>query len=233
MDTLTLKAEVRAIRGKAVRALRGKGLLPAVLYGHGVPNVNLVVPRDEFLRVFKMAGTSTLINLSVDGKAQKALIHDVAYHPLTDEPLHVDFYQVKLTEKIKTEIPLKFVGEAPAVRELGGSLTVQKETVNVEALPTDLVGEIEIDISSLATFDDVITVANLKVPANIAVLNDPEEVVAVVAPPISEEELAALEAPVEEKVEAVEVEAEKRQEPAPSEEGARTASEEERGGEER
>lgn len=124
-----------------------------------------------------------------------------------------------MTEKIVTEIPLKFIGEAPAVVDLDGTLLVNRDNIEVECLPTDLVHEIEVDISSLKTFDDLIKVADLKIPKGLEVLNDPNEVVASVTPPRSEEELAELEAPVEEKVEEVEeVEKERKEEEEAEEE---------------
>lgn len=111
-----------------------------------------------------------------------------------------------MDEKIKTEIPLEFVGESEAVKSLEGSLVQNKDSVEVECLPGDLVGEIQIDISVLKTFDDSIHISDITVPHGIEILADAEEMIASVEPPRSEEELAELETPsaAEEEKEAIE-----------------------------
>lgn len=213
-EKLTLSAQPRNLFGKKVKQLRKKGLIPAILYGHGIKPQPLMVEETAFERVFKEAGTSSLVNLKIgDERAKKVLIHEPQYHPKTLKPIHVDFYQVKMTEKIQTEIPLKLIGEAPAVKELGGTLITNRDTIEVQCLPDDLIHEIEVDISTIKSFEDKILVSDLKIPKNIEVLNEPNEVVVSVSAPMSEEELAELEAPVEEKVEEVEeVEEEKPEE---------------------
>jgi large subunit ribosomal protein L25 len=192
MTTLTLSAQIRNVEGKKVGALRRAGQTPVILYGHGVNPTSLVVDSKLFTQTWKTAGGSQLVDLSIDGKAPtKVLIHDIQIHPVTSSILHADLYLVKMTEKLETEIPLKFIGESAAVRDLEGNLITEKDNLEVRCLPGDLVAEFEIDLSALATFDDVITVADVKVPASIEVLNDPEETVALVTPPRSEEELEA------------------------------------------
>jgi large subunit ribosomal protein L25 len=182
------------------------------LYGHQIKSQPLSVNLQEFERVFQKAGASTLVDLKIDnGETKKVIIHEPQIDPITNQPIHVDLYQVKMSEKITTEIPLKFIGESPAVKELGGTLITNRDTIEVECLPQDLVHEIEVDISNLKTFEDLIKISDLKIPAGIEILNDPEETVVSVNPPRTEEELAELEAPVEEKVEEVE-EVEKKEE---------------------
>lgn len=204
MEELTLKAEIRKELGKKVKNLRKAGFLPAVLYGHDIKPLNLMVNQKEFQKIYQKAGTSTLVDLKIDNQSKKVLILDVQYQPVSDKPLHIDFYQVKRLKKIETEIPLKFIGEAEAVKELDGTLITNKDKIEVRCLPEDLVHEIEVDISSLKTFEDQIKISDLKIPPKIEVLDNPEEVVALVEPPKTEEELAELEAPVEERVEEVE-----------------------------
>lgn len=200
----TLTAEPRTVVGKKVKKLRLAGKTPVVLYGHGISPINLWVNNKDLLEIWQEAGSSQLVDLTVaDQKPTKILIQDVQTHPVSGEILHADFYQVKMTEKLETEIPLSFVGEAPAVKELEGNLITEKDSLEVRCLPADLVPEFEVDISVLKTFDDVIKVADVPVPATIEVLNDPEEIVALVTPPRSEEELEALEqAPTGAEVEA-------------------------------
>ncbi|MBI3495314.1 50S ribosomal protein L25 [Candidatus Berkelbacteria bacterium] len=220
MEKVSLTAELRG--DKKAKAVLRDHKIPGVLYGHDVKNEHLTVDKKQFTHVFQKAGLSTLVDLEIKDKpATKVLVHDVQYHPLTDLPIHVDFYKVNLTEKIKTEITLSFIGLAPAVDELQGSLIQNKDHVNIEALPQDLVSEIEVDTGVLKTFEDRIHIKDLAIPKGIEVLDDPEEVVALVQPPRSEEELAELEQKVEEKVEDIEIEKKGKEEE--SEEGAEAA----------
>ena len=172
--------------------------MPAVLYGHNVAAVNLAVDAKVFEKVYKTAGESTLLDLQVgSGTAVKVLIQDVAKHYLTLKPIHADFYQVSMTEKLTADIPLKFVGEAPAVKELGAVLVKNVQEVKVECLPADLVHEIEINLSALKQFGDAISIAKMVVPPGIKILNRPEETIILAQAPRAEEEVAV--APVSEK----------------------------------
>lgn len=195
---LILPATTRTVRGKAVRHLRKQGELPIILYGHDITPQALSVPIRLFSKIYRAAGQSSLITVKLDNKESvKALIHDTQQDPVTDEVIHADLYQVKMTEKVRTEVPLKFVGEAPAVKELEGNFITQKDHLVIEALPGDLIPEIEVDIGGLQTFEDVIRVADIKakIPAAITVMDADEDIVALVTPPRTEEELAELEAP--------------------------------------
>ena len=195
---LALPAANRTVVGKAVRHLRKQGELPIILYGKGIEPKVLSVPLKSFRQIFRQAGQASLVNVKIgSGQPVKALIHDVQRDPVTDEVVHADFYQVKMTEKVKTDVPLKFVGEAPAVKELEGNLITQKDHLTIEALPADLIPEIEVDVTPLQTFEDTIKVSSIKakIPSAIQILADDEEIVALVTPPRSEEELAELEAP--------------------------------------
>ncbi len=190
---LELKAETREITGKKVKKLRKTGYIPAVLYGHGVKSLSLMVDAKEFNRAFKEAGETSLLHLVLGGKKHNVLIHDLATGPLSGEILHVDFFEVKMDEKIKTKVPLVFVGESSAVKGEGGVLVKAMQEVELEALPQDLPKEIEVEISGLETFEDKIYIKDLKVSGSVKILADSEEMVAAVAPPRSEKELAELE----------------------------------------
>lgn len=190
--TISLNAEIRSAVGNKVRALRRTGMIPAVLYGKGIPAQNLAISANIFEKVYKQAGASTLIDLKIDDKEPvKVIIQDVAPHYLTIKPWHVDFYQVSMTEKLKVKIALKFVGEPPAVKEFSGVLLKNIQEVEVECLPSNLVSEIAIDLSVLKTFDDSIKIKDILVPAGITILNNPEDSVVFVQPPRVEEEIAA------------------------------------------
>jgi large subunit ribosomal protein L25 len=205
MESPTLTATTRDTLGKKVKQLRFAGDMPVVLYGAGAKTQHLTVNIKEFTKVQHAAG-STLVDLVIDGKKPaKVLIQDLQHDPVTGDTTHADFLQVKLDEKIQTEIPLTFVGESAAVKDLEGNLVTTKDAIKVEAYPQDLLSEIEVDISSIATFDDKITIADIKVPSTITILDDLEETLAVVTPPRTEEELEAELAPTTDEAEAAAV----------------------------
>lgn len=195
MENFKLKAKIRELTGKKVKSLRLQGFLPAVLYGQGSAATNLTLELKEFLKVFSKAGVSSLVDLIIDDKkSSKILIHEPQIDPLKDMPIHVDLYKIRMDEKLTTEIPLKLVGESPAVKELEGNLIKNKEEIEVECLPADLVSQIEVDISVLKTFEDIIRIKDLVVPQTLTVLDNPDDTVALVNPPRSEAELDAMEA---------------------------------------
>lgn len=217
-----LSASTRDERQKVVRRLRKQGYIPAILYGHGVENVLLKLASAPFEKVYRSAGGSTLVDLKVDDRPPvKAIIQDVTRDPITGRFQHVDFHQVKMTEKITTEVALTFVGESKAVKGFGGVLVKNLDRVKIECLPGDLVHEIPVGIAKLEKFEDRITIKDLTVPNGITLLEKTDEVVCLVVPPRSEEELKALEEKPEEKVEEVgTVEKPKAEEEAEGEEAA-------------
>lgn len=208
---LVLKAQPR--NNVKALVLRGQEKLPAVLYGRSIKNQNLAVSQRDFQKIYKEAGSSSLVNLIIDSEPpRRVLIHEVQADPISGKFIHADFYQVKMTEKIKAEVSLVFVGASRAVKEKGGVLVKNITELEVEALPEDLPHELIVDISSLKTFEDAVKISDLKLPKGVEVLAEKEEIVAMVSPPRSEEELKALEEEVVEKVEEVAVEKEKKEE---------------------
>jgi large subunit ribosomal protein L25 len=204
MEQIALQATKREVSGKRVKSLRNAGKLPAVLYGHNVSTQQIEISEKDFYKAFKAAGESTLVNLVVDGKTQPVLIHEVQHHYLNDKPIHVDFYAVNMTEKLKVHVPVHLKGEAPAVKALGGTLVKNLSEVEVECLPGDIPHSFEVDIGGLNTFEDIIRVSNLNVGSNVTMITPAEEVVVTVAPPRSEEEMKALDEAVTEDVTKVE-----------------------------
>ena len=202
---IELKAQIRDKFGQKTKSLRKQGIIPAVLYGAGIKNIPLQVDEKEFGRVFQEAGESSLISLEVEGKNKKVqvLIHDIARDPLTGKILHVDFYHPSAKKEVEAEIPLVFEGEAPAVKDLGGTLVREIQTIEAKGLAQNLPREIKVDIGGLKTFEDRILIKDLKVPEGVKILREPEEIVALVTPPEKEEEEKPVEEekPAEEKVE--------------------------------
>lgn len=218
MDHPLLHADRRSVVGKTVDQLRRQRRIPAVVYGHGVTSTTLQLEQSEFLRVFKQAGGTSLVDLVVgQEKPVQVLIHAVQRHPTRQTVNHVDLYQVKMTEKIEAEIELELVGESPAVKEQGGILVRALDKLKVECLPGDLVASIPVDISALKTFEDRIHVKDLQLPKGLTPMIGGDEVVASVTPPRSEAELEALSGEVKEDVTAIEVEKKGKEEVAEGE----------------
>jgi len=200
---LSLPAKIREITGRKTNNLRKEGLLPAVLYGPKTETINLEIEYKEFERVLKQAGESSLVTLEIEEKKEKplVLIHEIQKDPLTDKYIHVDFYQAPLTEEIEVHVPLIFEGESLAVKESGGTLIKNISEIEVKALPKNLPHEIKVNIERLKTFENEILVKDLKMPENVKVLREPDEIVAHVAELTKVDEELAKE--IEEKVEEV------------------------------
>jgi large subunit ribosomal protein L25 len=197
-----LVARLREKKGKKVKGLRKKGILPAILYGPEIENLNLEVKEKEFEKIFKEVGESSLIDLCVGEKKYKAIIHQVQKDPIEGKIIHIDFYSPSLKEKIEVKVPLVFEGVAPAVKDLGGTLVKNISEIEIQCLPDNLPKEIRVDISGLKSFQDFIFVRDLKLPEGVKVLRKEDDILAFVAPPEKVEE--ELEKPIEEKVEEVE-----------------------------
>lgn len=229
METLTLQLKERKQKGKAVKRLRLAGLIPAVVYGHGVESKSVTVEYNPFVKVYKQAGESSLVDLVIDGhESVKALVQDIAIDPMTDRLIHVDFRQVRMEEKIKAKIPVAYTGESRAVKELGGILVKSLAEIEVECLPQYLVHAINVDLSSIKEFGEAIRVEQITPPEGMVFLVNPRDVIATVTPPRSEEELKALEDKVEENVEAIEVAKTKKETPEEEGEAAAAAPAEEK-----
>jgi len=206
MGDFQIEVKKREIIGRKVNSLRSEGIVPGVIYGSGTKSRNIVIDQKVLEKLYYEAGESNLIDLTVEGeKPVKVLIQEIQKDPVYDHPVHVDFFEVRMDQKITTEIELNFVGEAPAVKEAGGTLIKNFDYLEIECLPGDLVSEIDVDLSKLKTFDDVIRVSDLTIPEGIRVLQDERRSIAVVAPPLSEKELEELEKAPEAEVGDVEV----------------------------
>jgi large subunit ribosomal protein L25 len=187
---IELNAQLRTVMGSKVKNIRLDGFIPAVLYGKKQEPVSIQVPNKDFNKTLKAAGESTLVYLNVNDEVHPTIIHDIARHPASDAIIHADFYKVNLSEKIKTKVPVVFVGESLAVKE-GGILIRNVNELEVEALPADLPHEISIDISTLAAFGDQVLLKDIKLGAKVEVHGNPDDIIALVQEPISEEALKA------------------------------------------
>lgn len=193
--TQELVAQKRdAMTRGALKTMRGERKLPAVLYGPDQKPVSLVIEYHPFEKMLAAAGESTLVNVKFDDSVVPSLIKDVQTDPRTGKFSHVDLFAVSMKKELEAQIDLEFVGESAAVTQLGGTLTKVKDALKIRCLPKDLVRSIAVPVEKLASFDDVITVGDLAVPAGITVEAEADEVIAKVSAPLTEEQLKALEA---------------------------------------
>lgn len=169
---------------------RAEGYVPAVVYGPGFDNVNIKIKQNEFNRVFRLAGESNLIDLNIDGKESiKVIVKGVQKDSVRGDIIHIDFYQINMNKKITTEIPFNFIGEAPVVKTLGGTIIKGVDSVEVECLPGDLVDHIDIDLSELKTFADLIHLNDIVLPKGMILVSQTNEVVVSVAEVTEEKEI--------------------------------------------
>ena len=186
---LTLKAEPRTALGKKVKSLRKEGFLPAVIYGAKETAKPVVLNLKEFEKVWREAGESSLIELELGGEKKGVLIKEVQTDPVKDFPIHADFQAVSMDEKIEAEVPVRFIGESPAVKNFGGVLVKVLHEIEVEALPADLPQSIDVDIFLLENLEQRFLVKDLKLPPRVKVLAEPNEIIALVETPKAEEEV--------------------------------------------
>jgi large subunit ribosomal protein L25 len=187
-----LKLEPRADRGRHLEALRRQGRLPAVIYGHNVDSVTVQVDGREFVKAFQKVGRNQLLDLQLgDEPVRKALIREVQRSPRHGDLLHVDFYQVNLTEKIESEVPIEIEGTVELVSKGEADLQRGLHVLKVECLPTDLPPVITVDVSGLKEIDDEIRVKDLKTPTGCEILDEPDDLIVKVAAHREEVEEAA------------------------------------------
>jgi len=190
-EPLRLAARRRTVLGKKSRFLRRQGIIPANLYGPGAPSEALQLNGREIETLLTRAGGTTLVNLAVEGEEPvTVLVKGVQRHPVSDALLHVDLYRVRTDRKLRTEVPLHFIGESPGVRAYGGAVMHALSHVTVECLPADLPPHIPVDLGRLVAMDDQITVGDLLPPDSpITILTPAEELVAKLLPPAVEAEV--------------------------------------------
>ena len=178
MTNYTLTATKRELTGKQVKTLRAVGLIPATVYGNKVENVNITVKKEDFEKVYRLAKETGLIMMDVSGEKRPVLIQNVDKHPVTREIYNVEFHQVNLKEKVTANIPVHVVGEPEAVKAKLGMLLVVLNEVEIEALPTDLPENIEINVEHLKELNDEVLVKDLVVPSTITILTEGDIMIA-------------------------------------------------------
>ncbi|MHB1118159.1 MAG: 50S ribosomal protein L25 [Minisyncoccota bacterium] len=189
--TITLKGEIREGKTKLAE-VRAQGFIPAVYYGHKQEATPCVFPLNEFKKVWKAAGESTVVTLEMPKGKVSALITEVQMDPVRGEPIHADFYVIEKGHEVHVHVPVDFVGVAPAVKDLGGTLVKVLHEIEVKALPENLPHGFSVDISTLTTLDGHILAKDVDLPKGVTLVTNGDEVVASIA--VGKEEAA--EAPV-------------------------------------
>jgi large subunit ribosomal protein L25 len=186
--TITLAATRRTETGRAVARLRKAGRVPAVVFGHGIDSVPVTLDGLEFDHIRRNVHSNTIVELKIDGKDKhRVMVHGIQLDPRTRKLLHVDLFELKSGEEVTVDIPLRYTGESYAVDRLGGSLLHSVDRLKVRALPEKLPESLEYSIEVLKDFDAAIHAKDIVLPAEVALVSDPDEVVArVVAPRAAE-----------------------------------------------
>lgn len=200
---MELTVEKRSIETKA-KALRDKGVLPAVIYGRSEESTPIAVDLKTFSKLYKAAGESSVITLKGLDADKQVLIHDVAFDAVSGAPIHADFYAIQKGQKVTVAVPLEFDGVSPAVKDLGGILTKVMHELELTCEPADLPHAIHVDISKLVTLEDQIKVSDLAIPKTAELSIDADEVVAMISvaqdepeEPAAPVDLSAIETSVE------------------------------------
>ena len=201
---MQIKASIRQPLGKRSRRLLREGKLPAIVYGHDTEPTPITLDKLEFQKVFVRSGRTHLVDLAIDGRTEKVLVREIQTHPRRLGPIHVDFYQVNLQEKIEVEVPVHLAGESAAVKRGDADILQPMHSIRVECLPTDIPEAFEVDITPLEEIDMELRVSDLAVPKGVTVLEDAEELVVKIVP---KREMRVEEGPTAEAAVAVEGEA--------------------------
>jgi large subunit ribosomal protein L25 len=189
MENVALEVQKRDTASTTADETRAMGMIPGECYGAGKDNVSVQVDYQTFRKLYNVAGENTVLNLTIDGKVNKALVHNITLGSIHGRIIHVDFKFIDMNVVVDTNVPLVFVGESLAVKDLNGVLTENMSEVLVRCLPDDIPHEIEVDISPLVDFHHTIHVSDLVVPANVEILDDVERsVIGVAAQRAVEEE---------------------------------------------
>lgn len=181
-EDIALSVDKRELLGKKVKQMRATGKVPAVVHDHGKPSIHIAIDELGLKKAYSKAGKNHPVSIKVGGKDYTVLIKDVSYAPATNSIQHTVFQAVKADEKVGAEIPVHLEGDAPA--EKAGLQVLKKlEHVDVEALPKNLPESFEIDISGLENAGDRIHVSDIKLPADVEIKTELENLIAIVEEP--------------------------------------------------
>ena len=191
MDVLSIKLSPRAVTGKKVKRLRRDGIVPVHVYGRDLAPAALQVEAQVLRRILPQVGTNVPLSVEIDGQKGENIcfVREVQRHPVTEEPLHVDFMRVDVARTIRSGVPVVLLGTAPAVRDMGGTLLQPLQTILVESLPMNVPASIDVDVYDLDDFEKGIYVSDVSVDSSVTILTDPNELIARVSAPRIEAEI--------------------------------------------
>ena len=189
MEKVIIQAEKREIIGKQVKVLRKEGKLPAVIYGHGIDPISIVLNTRDASRTMARTSSSTLVTIELEGKQYPTIVREKQLDFIRNVLIHVDFLAVSMTEKITARVGVKITGESPVVKEFGAILVNGLIEIEVECLPTDLPENFTVDISVLDVISAGIFVKDLQAPANVEILSNLEDMIVVATAAKIEEEV--------------------------------------------
>jgi large subunit ribosomal protein L25 len=223
MEQIELQAAKRDILGKKVRFLRRQGITPVHVFGHGIESLALQCDTANLQQVLTRTGQTRLINLKIDGEStpRTVMVRETQQNILKGDLLHVDFYQVKMTEVIEVDVPIVLVGESPALRNKENMLSQELNELSVECLPANIPNSIEVDVTSLTEADQAIRVRDISLGEGITILNDPEVMLVRIAVQRMEEEVPEVVEVAEEVAVAAAAEEEVQPPEAPDSKGAK------------
>jgi large subunit ribosomal protein L25 len=185
MDIAEIQARPREARGtRGCKRLRKQDLIPAVIYGHGEPNVLLSLRRADIDKLIE--DHQFIVQVDWDGKRESAQIRELQYDALGDHIVHVDFVRISLTENVTVSVPVEAHGDAAGVDE-GGTLELHLHELEIECLPMAIPERLRVEVGHLG-INDAVRIGEIQLPEGVAAVGDPEEVVVSVAPPVEIEE---------------------------------------------
>jgi large subunit ribosomal protein L25 len=189
---LELSAEPRDVFGKHVKRLRREGIIPANIYGHGASRA-IQAPARALDRLLASGGRTSVIAISVDGRSETALLKGVQRDPRSGQVVHVDFQAVSMDQEVTSVVPVRFVGESPAVTRFDGIMTHPRTELHIAARAADLPDAVDVDVSVITDLHGAIHVSDLTASSTYRIVDPAEEVLAIVLPPKREVEEAAVE----------------------------------------
>ena len=187
MEEVLLQASKRNVVGKQVKTLRREGILPAIVYGRGISTIPISLNARNANQILSAISSSSLVVLVIDEEKHTTLVREKQRDPVTGIVLHIDFHEVSMTEKLRTNVMLDFQGESLAVKELMGVLVIVLESLEIECLPQDLPDRIVADLSTLEEIGDSLYVRDVILPPNIELISDIDGLVVVISAPAVEE----------------------------------------------
>ena len=175
-NVFEIVADKRTVVGKKVSSLRKQGLIPANIYGEDFKSAAISIKLVEFVKLYRAAGETNVINIKLDKDAIPVLIHQIQYHPVNDKILHIDFRKVNLLKAIETEVPVKIIGESSAIKSNQGVLLTLADSIKIEALPDKIPDNFEVDISALEVGSEL-KISDLATDKDYKIIDNPEKVI--------------------------------------------------------